>query len=160
MVPGWHERGDFAFLEQSQLSPRHLASNRNASRKRALNCVLGSPGLSYAYGASHEKHHLRVDGARRNWRDGVIERRRNGVIAWRRISSCRQRRRRRHVVKRLRRNGALADHGLPGGGDDPLTHVALPAAGAAIPVYRYVYEPDRILVVDPATNIAIQAIPR
>jgi hypothetical protein len=37
---------------------------------------------------------------------------------------------------------------------------ALPAAGAAIPVYRYVYEPDRILVIDPATNIAIQAIPR
>ena len=37
---------------------------------------------------------------------------------------------------------------------------ALPPAGAAIPVYRYVYEPDRILVVDPATNIAIQAIPR
>jgi hypothetical protein len=37
---------------------------------------------------------------------------------------------------------------------------ALPPAGAAIPVYRYVYEPDRILVIDPATNIAIQAIPR
>jgi hypothetical protein len=37
---------------------------------------------------------------------------------------------------------------------------ALPAAGVAIPVYRYVYEPDRILVIDPATNIAIQAIPR
>jgi len=37
---------------------------------------------------------------------------------------------------------------------------ALPAAGAAYPVYRYVYEPDRILVIDPATNIAIQAIPR
>jgi hypothetical protein len=37
---------------------------------------------------------------------------------------------------------------------------ALPAAGAAIPVYRYIYEPDRILVIDPATNIAIQAIPR
>jgi|ERR1700675_4224253 hypothetical protein len=37
---------------------------------------------------------------------------------------------------------------------------ALPAAGAAIPVYRYVYEPDRILVIDPTTNIAIQAIPR
>jgi hypothetical protein len=36
---------------------------------------------------------------------------------------------------------------------------ALPP-GAAIPVYRYVYEPDRILVVDPVTNIAIQAIPR
>jgi hypothetical protein len=37
---------------------------------------------------------------------------------------------------------------------------ALPPAGAAVPVYRYVYEPDRILVVDPVTNIAIQAIPR
>src|ERR1700722_4040095 len=37
---------------------------------------------------------------------------------------------------------------------------ALPQTGAAIPVYRYVYEPDRILVIDPATNIAIQAIPR
>jgi hypothetical protein len=37
---------------------------------------------------------------------------------------------------------------------------ALPPAGAAYPVYRYVYEPDRILVIDPATNIAIQAIPR
>ena len=37
---------------------------------------------------------------------------------------------------------------------------AVPPAGAAIPIYRYVYEPDRILVIDPATNIAIQAIPR
>ncbi len=37
---------------------------------------------------------------------------------------------------------------------------AVPPAGAAIPIYRYVYEPDRILVVDPVTNIAIQAIPR
>jgi hypothetical protein len=37
---------------------------------------------------------------------------------------------------------------------------AVPPAGAAYPVYRYVYEPDRILVIDPATNIAIQAIPR
>jgi hypothetical protein len=37
---------------------------------------------------------------------------------------------------------------------------AVPPAGAAIPVYRYVYEPDRILVVDPTTNLAIQAIPR
>src|ERR1700689_750675 len=37
---------------------------------------------------------------------------------------------------------------------------AMPPAGAAIPIYRYVYEPDRILVIDPATNIAIQAIPR
>jgi len=29
-----------------------------------------------------------------------------------------------------------------------------------IPTYRYIYEPDRILVIDPTTNIAIQAIPR
>jgi hypothetical protein len=27
-------------------------------------------------------------------------------------------------------------------------------------IYRYVYEPDRILVIDPITNIAVQAIPR
>jgi hypothetical protein len=33
-------------------------------------------------------------------------------------------------------------------------------AGAALPLYRYVYEPDRILVIDPYTNIAVQAIPR
>jgi hypothetical protein len=33
-------------------------------------------------------------------------------------------------------------------------------AGTALPLYRYVYEPDRILVIDPTTNIAIQAIPR
>src|ERR1700733_6946647 len=37
---------------------------------------------------------------------------------------------------------------------------AVPPAGAAVPVYRYVYEPDRILVGGPVTNIAIQAIPR
>jgi hypothetical protein len=35
-----------------------------------------------------------------------------------------------------------------------------PAVATMIPTYRYVYEPDRILVIDPATNIAIQAIPR
>ena len=34
------------------------------------------------------------------------------------------------------------------------------AAGTAVPTYRYVYEPDRILVIDPYTNIAVQAIPR
>ncbi len=33
-------------------------------------------------------------------------------------------------------------------------------AGTAVPAYRYVYEPDRILVIDPYTNIAVQAIPR
>jgi hypothetical protein len=38
--------------------------------------------------------------------------------------------------------------------------VAPIVAGTALPLYRYVYEPDRILVIDPATNIAIQAIPR
>jgi hypothetical protein len=27
-------------------------------------------------------------------------------------------------------------------------------------IYRYVYEWDRILVIDPATGIAVQAIPR
>jgi hypothetical protein len=27
-------------------------------------------------------------------------------------------------------------------------------------IYRYIYEPDRILVVDPTTGIAVQAIPR
>jgi hypothetical protein len=26
--------------------------------------------------------------------------------------------------------------------------------------YRYVYEPDRILVIDPASGIAVQSIPR
>jgi hypothetical protein len=29
-----------------------------------------------------------------------------------------------------------------------------------MPAYRYVYEADRILVIDPYTNIAVQAIPR
>jgi hypothetical protein len=27
-------------------------------------------------------------------------------------------------------------------------------------IYRYVYEPDRILVIDPNTNVAVQALPR
>lgn len=36
-----------------------------------------------------------------------------------------------------------------------------PVFGASVaPAYRYVYEPDRILVIDPATGIAVQAIPR
>jgi hypothetical protein len=34
------------------------------------------------------------------------------------------------------------------------------AAPVAMPIYRYVYQPDRILVIDPYTNIAVQAIPR
>jgi hypothetical protein len=42
--------------------------------------------------------------------------------------------------------------------------VAQPAVGAPVispaPAYRYVYEPDRILVIDPYSNIAVQSIPR
>jgi hypothetical protein len=37
--------------------------------------------------------------------------------------------------------------------------VAAPVATAPI-IYRYVYEPGRILVIDPTTGIAVQAIPR
>lgn len=32
--------------------------------------------------------------------------------------------------------------------------------GTSVPLYRYVYQPDRILVIDPNTGIAVQAIPR
>jgi hypothetical protein len=32
--------------------------------------------------------------------------------------------------------------------------------GTAVPFYRYVYQPDRILVIDPNTGVAVQAIPR
>jgi hypothetical protein len=34
------------------------------------------------------------------------------------------------------------------------------APGFAPPAYRYIYEPDRILVVDPLTGIAVQSLPR
>ena len=34
------------------------------------------------------------------------------------------------------------------------------SVGTAIPGYRYIYESDRILVVDPNTGIAVQALPR
>jgi hypothetical protein len=39
---------------------------------------------------------------------------------------------------------------------------AAPVVGAptAMPTYRYVYQPDRILVVDPYTGITVQVIPR
>jgi hypothetical protein len=33
-------------------------------------------------------------------------------------------------------------------------------AGAPVSTYRYIYQSDRILVIDPTTNIAIEAIPR
>ena len=37
-----------------------------------------------------------------------------------------------------------------------------PEAGVATEpyIYRYVYEPDRILVIDPASGVAVQSIPR
>lgn len=41
----------------------------------------------------------------------------------------------------------------------PAPVVAAPVATAPV-IYRYVYEPDRILVIDPTTNIAVQTIPR
>jgi len=31
---------------------------------------------------------------------------------------------------------------------------------APVPAYQYIYQPDRILVVDPVTGIAVQALPR
>ena len=34
------------------------------------------------------------------------------------------------------------------------------AIGTPVPAYRYVYEPDRILVIDANTGIAVQALPR
>jgi hypothetical protein len=34
------------------------------------------------------------------------------------------------------------------------------SVGTTIPASRYVYEPDRILVIDPNTGIAVQALPR
>jgi hypothetical protein len=43
----------------------------------------------------------------------------------------------------------------------PAAVVTEPVYGEPVaPGYRYVYEPDRILVIDPATGIAVQAIPR
>jgi len=46
----------------------------------------------------------------------------------------------------------------------PAAVAPAPAIAAPVPaapmIYRYVYEPDRILVIDPTTNIAVQAIPR
>ena len=52
-------------------------------------------------------------------------------------------------------NGAMAPsaYGAPAYG--------APAYGAmTAPAYRYVYEPDRILVIDPTSGIAVQSIPR
>jgi hypothetical protein len=52
------------------------------------------------------------------------------------------------------------------GDQGPLYDVVSPApaapavAGTGVPFYHYVYEPDRILVIDPSTGVAVQAIPR
>ena len=53
-----------------------------------------------------------------------------------------------------------------GTGPRPLYDEVVSAPDAVAPAYnetytyRYVYEPDRILVIDPTTGVAIQAIPR
>jgi hypothetical protein len=56
---------------------------------------------------------------------------------------------------------------VPASADDYYSGVSYdsaPPVAAPLPVgpimYRYVYEPNRILVIDPVTNIAVQAIPR
>jgi hypothetical protein len=72
-------------------------------------------------------------------------------------------------------------YGAPGYGSAPAVYDVAPAVAPAVGpapvvtapavapapfvatqpvIYRYVYEPDRILVIDPITNIAVQAIPR
>ena len=43
--------------------------------------------------------------------------------------------------------------------DQTIVTPAIPGV-TTYPSYRYIYEPDRILVVDPTTGVAVQAIPR
>jgi hypothetical protein len=45
-------------------------------------------------------------------------------------------------------------------GPAPAVVPAAAVIGTAPIIYRYVYEPDRILVIDPTTGVAIQALPR
>jgi hypothetical protein len=50
-------------------------------------------------------------------------------------------------------------------GPPPLVDQALvppppPPVGTVVPAYQYVYQWDRIVVIDPATGIAVQSIPR
>jgi hypothetical protein len=42
----------------------------------------------------------------------------------------------------------------------PLATPAVAPLAAPVPMYRYVYEPDRILVIDVSTGVAVQALPR
>ncbi|MGZ5836756.1 MAG: hypothetical protein ACXWJ5_11210 [Xanthobacteraceae bacterium] len=68
----------------------------------------------------------------------------------------------------LMRGPRLYDVVTPAPAAAPVVQPAVPVVGAttavaapmAMPAYRYIYQPDRILVVDPYTNIAVQAIPR
>jgi hypothetical protein len=53
-----------------------------------------------------------------------------------------------------------ADYGAPLYDVAPAAPVVAAPVATAPVIYRYVYEPDRILVIDPITNIAVQAIPR
>ncbi len=48
---------------------------------------------------------------------------------------------------------------VPGAGVAPVPNYGAPGVTVA-PAYQYIYEPDRILVIDPVTGIAVQSIPR
>jgi hypothetical protein len=61
----------------------------------------------------------------------------------------------------------LYDAAVPASSDDYYSGASYdfaPSVAAPVPAgpmtYRFVYEPDRILVIDPTTNIVVQAIPR
>jgi hypothetical protein len=49
--------------------------------------------------------------------------------------------------------------GAPAGAFAPAAGPAVPVA-PAMPAYQYIYQSDRILVVDPVTGIAVRALPR
>jgi hypothetical protein len=44
--------------------------------------------------------------------------------------------------------------------DQALVSGAPVPVGTIVPAYRYVYQPDRILVIDPVSGIAVQSLPR
>jgi hypothetical protein len=47
------------------------------------------------------------------------------------------------------------------GADRAPGYYGAPGPGVTVaPAYQYIYEPDRILVIDPVTGIAVQSIPR
>ena len=58
-------------------------------------------------------------------------------------------------------HGGRRARGAAGGPAAPVLGATTAVGGpVAMPTYRYVYQPDRILVIDPYTNIAVQTIPR